>query len=340
MATFLSEAAPLFRFGHSQKKAENLNHPKPEKSFSNAAKSHKATWSGCLPDVFLTLAGLAGTAYLAVTKVLPLCLTVLIYSLFVLKSFLIFHDAGHNSYTPSKTVNRVLSEIFGVITLTQSTWSVRHRIHHSVNGKMDQEIYPWSETVQYTVDDYEKLPSGFKYFYRIVRDPKVFFVLAPLFVWGVKERLVPTANKVKPYLINNAGVAVFLWGGYQLGISNVQLSGSLLAGIYGVLLFHNQHVFNPAYVLKSDKWTFHDSAFIGSSFIIIPGFLKWFTHGIEYHHIHHYLPTIPGYNLRRFHNENEAKWQGKTTEISLWDALFVNTTYTLFDEKLGKFVTF
>ena len=46
-----------------------------------------------------------------------------------------------------------------------------------------------------------------------------------------------------------------------------------------------------------------DSALLGSSFIQIPFWLKYFTDGIEYHYIHHINSKIPNYNLHAYHEE-------------------------------------
>jgi hypothetical protein len=51
----------------------------------------------------------------------------------------------------------------------------------------------------------------------------------------------------------------------------------------------------------------HAVYLLGSSFIQIPYLLKYFTMGIEYHHIHHTNAKIPGYNLQQYHEEVVSK---------------------------------
>ena len=41
-------------------------------------------------------------------------------------------------------------------------------------------------------------------------------------------------------------------------------------------IFHNQHTYNPSYVVKNEQWSQRDSGIFGSSFIQVPYFLKYF----------------------------------------------------------------
>jgi hypothetical protein len=73
------------------------------------------------------------------------------------------------------------------------------------------------------------------------------------------------------------------------------------------MVFHNQHSYNPSYVVDNENWNMTDSGLKGSSFIQIPYLLKYFTGGIEYHHIHHFNSKIPNYNLQSYHEEVISK---------------------------------
>ena len=74
-----------------------------------------------------------------------------------------------------------------------------------------------------------------------------------------------------------------------------------------LMLFHSQHGFNPPYIVKDEKYNQKDSGLKGSSFIEIPYLFKYFTGGIEYHHIHHMNSKIPNYNLQLYHEEVISK---------------------------------
>ena len=51
----------------------------------------------------------------------------------------------------------------------------------------------------------------------------------------------------------------------------------------------------------------------GSSFLIIPEALKFFTAAIEYHHVHHLNTRVPLYRLRQCHEEGAALFAGVPT---------------------------
>ena len=78
-----------------------------------------------------------------------------------------------------------------------------------------------------------------------------------------------------------------------------------IAGGAGVILFTVQHNFEHAYACKSENWDYTTGAIEGTSFLILPGWLNWFTVDMGYHHIHHLSARIPNYCLVKCHNEFE-----------------------------------
>ena len=116
---------------------------------------------------------------------------------------------------------------------------------------------------------------------------------------------------------------------------------SYIHTVIGVFIFRNQHTYNPAYVVKTTEWNFTDSGLVGSSLIKIPFFLKYFTGGIEYHHIHHLNSKIPGYNLHKYHHDV------KTTSYIFDNVKVLNITdcinnlsLNIYDEKRNLYITF
>ena len=107
------------------------------------------------------------------------------------------------------------------------------------------------------------------------------------------------------------------------------------------MLFHCQHVFESGYVRGGHlgAWKLRHAALHGSSFITVPGWLKWFSFGIEYHHIHHFRTRIPGYMLRRVHDTApEGMWDQIVTlhPRDMWRCLWL----TVYDDFQGKYSTF
>lgn len=49
---------------------------------------------------------------------------------------------------------------------------------------------------------------------------------------------------------------------------------------------------------RKDEWDYYANGLLGSSYMLIPKALKWFTCGIEYHHIHHLNVAVPSYKIQ------------------------------------------
>jgi acyl-lipid omega-6 desaturase (Delta-12 desaturase) len=64
-----------------------------------------------------------------------------------------------------------------------------------------------------------------------------------------------------------------------------------------------QHNFDHSYASDGTNWDYETSAIEGTSFLILPRWLNFFTANIAYHHIHHLSARIPNYCLIGCHNE-------------------------------------
>jgi len=267
--------------------------------------------------------------------------------------FIIYHDAGHNSFFTSPFLNLGLNWFLSFFIGTPLYWVIYHKLHHGRSGDLSKKPKEWNDTIFFTVEQYNALPKWVRIAYRIFRDPFVFFSIVPLLNWYVKYRIPvsfnPPTRELTRYqvffhsLMNTIGLyfvyrfAYYLTGvgfyGYFLGLST--------GATFGMILFHMQHSFNPGYVVKT-KWNLRNSALIGSSLLTIPWWMKSWTMGIEYHHIHHYSTLVPGYYLQQCHEEGLQK------DKHMWDGLNVIDyskmldclKYTLYDDKNEKFVGF
>jgi omega-6 fatty acid desaturase (delta-12 desaturase) len=76
-----------------------------------------------------------------------------------------------------------------------------------------------------------------------------------------------------------------------------------LAGGAGIVLFTVQHNFEHSYASGDDGWDYITAAIQGTSFLVLPRWLNWFTSNIAYHHIHHLSAKIPNYCLAKCHSE-------------------------------------
>ena len=77
----------------------------------------------------------------------------------------------------------------------------------------------------------------------------------------------------------------------------------------------------------------------GSSFARIPEVLKYFTLGIEYHHIHHFRTKMPGYMLREVHESAPAGMWAEVVYLQprdMWRSLQLQ----VWDDREQRYATF
>ena len=101
---------------------------------------------------------------------------------FMVRAFIIFHDCGHGSFFKSQRANHIWGAITGVLTFTPYYhWRWEHSIHHSSSGDLDRRGTGdvWTMTVQ----EYLESSRWRRFSYRMVRNPFILFVIAPLFLF-------------------------------------------------------------------------------------------------------------------------------------------------------------
>jgi len=281
-------------------------------------------------------------------------ITIPLLGLMNVRTFIIFHDCGHNSYTPSKKLNYVIGSILGIFVFTPFCWSYSHHNHHLTAGNKENKLnYLQNETVLYTFAEYRDMKYK-RHVYRIIMKPLIFFTLIPSIKFFILNRgseiLYKYQNKLPQRkmtlilfdtLLNNSGLLLLLVCMNQYGLLYYYLCSCMCAHPIGFMLFHNQHTFNPPYVVTDKRWNKKDSGLQGSSFIQIPPYLKYFTSGIEYHHIHHMNASVPGYNMQKLHEEitKNTDELDNITRLSMRDC-YHNLRYSLYDEENNKYISF
>jgi acyl-lipid omega-6 desaturase (Delta-12 desaturase) len=93
-----------------------------------------------------------------------------------------------------------------------------------------------------------------------------------------------------------------------------------IAGGAGIVLFTVQHNFEHSYASDDAHWDYDTGALEGTSFLVLPYWLNWFTVDIGYHHIHHLSASIPNYRLVKCHNEYQHLF-GRVTRVKLSEVL-------------------
>lgn len=261
----------------------------------------------------------------------------------MVRLFIIHHDCGHGSFFKSRRANDVWGFITGVLTFTPyQHWRWEHAIHHSSSGNLDRRGIGdiWTLTVR----EYLECSRWKRSAYRLVRNPAVLFVLAPLYMFLIKHRfpkIQAGLRERRSVYWTNVGILA-LGAGLALlfGLKAylvIQLTAMAVAGSVGVWLIYVQHQFEGVYWRRHDQWDYLTAALQGSSFYKLPGILRWFSGNIGFHHIHHLSPRIPNYNLERCHNA-EPLFQ-TVPPVTLSGSL-KSFAFRLWDEKRHRLVGF
>ncbi len=265
---------------------------------------------------------------------------VLAMSFFLLRLFVLMHDCGHGSLFHSGALNRSVGFAFGVLAgIPQQVWAQHHLHHHATNGNWSRYRGPLNII---TTAEYAALSAGQQQRYRILRNvwlapiggflyllfnPRLNWLIGSvrLLVHVVTAKIAAPARSIRAHaqefstpccaslriygymLCNNLAVLV-LWGAmaWAVGPTRFFLCYALslsLAGGAAIVLFTVQHNFEHSYASGDLGWDSGAAALRGTSFLILPGWLNWFTADIAYHHVHHLCAGVPNYGLARCHAE-------------------------------------
>jgi len=295
--------------------------------------------------------------------VVPFCL---VASLFILRFFVLMHDCGHGSLFASKRANQIVGFLLGVITgMPQFVWSKNHAHHHATNGDWvkyggvfniisTQRFSQLSEKQQRNYWLFRQplilIPAGFVY---VLFNPRFNWLLGnltmlvkiakPLLTFNFAEA-VSTAKKweckywkgKKDYwhMTYNNLVLLSVWAimCQTMGAADFFLlyaTSTSLAGSIGILVFTIQHNFEDSYATDTEKVCPYRAALEGTSMLVLPKVLNWFTADIAYHHLHHLSVAIPNYELAACHKEHESLFTNvrrvylrevlTTFDFQLWD---------------------
>lgn len=289
-------------------------------------------------------------------------------SLFLLRGFVLMHDCGHNSLFRSKSLNRLVGFLLGVLAgMPQQVWAENHRFHHLTNGNWARYRGPLNVAC---VADYLAMNASERRRYRYSRDILLspvagclYFLVNPRITWlraschllhrrlvrkGRPESLadvpLPHCGTLAHYrhmtwnnLLLLAAVGFMAWAiGAWLFLVCYAVSGSL-AGAYGIVLFTVQHNFEHSYASADEGWNRDEAALRGTSFLILPRWLNWLTADAAYHHVHHLCASVPNYRLAACHKEYELLFAG-VRRVRLFE-IPAALKHTLWDLKARRLVS-
>ncbi|MEB3161124.1 MAG: fatty acid desaturase [Synechocystis sp.] len=266
---------------------------------------------------------------------------ILLMTLFSSRCFSLMHDCGHYSLFTSKKANRAIGFIFGVLNaIPQYPWSRGHAFHHKTNGDWEKYRGP---SALISTEDFAQLSPQAQGRYEFIRHP-LMLLPGGFFYLAIKPRLAlilgiygfiqhALANwKANPELNMAAVIASYrskhwytkaeFWdllfnnicviGGwiamsYWLGAGfffSVYFTNLTLSAAIFIYVFFVQHNFEGSYAHRTEGWDYLQGAIAGSSYLELPGILKWFTASIGFHNIHHLSERIPNYHLEACHQAN------------------------------------
>lgn len=301
-----------------------------------------------------------------------LCIGVLI--LFIMRVFMMMHDAGHGCLFVQPWQNKVTGFIMGVLCgVPEYVWSKHHAYHHATNGNWNKYRGPLAVL---STEEYAKLSQKKQRSYvnsrNIVLAPFagfMYFIFTPRFTWikgslqflvfAIRSQLSPSKESFKQIAdefetgywanwkeyrhmaANNIVlISLIICGCWYFGVAAfmvVYLTALSLAGALGIILFTVQHNFEGSYAVGDENWDYNTAAIEGTSYFDLPRILHWFTADIGYHHVHHLSARIPNYKLRQCHEEYEYLFKNVPT-IRLKD-IFESFKYILWDEASGRLMT-
>ena len=257
-------------------------------------------------------------------------------ALLVARMFMLQHDCGHGAFFKSQRVNNAVGFAIGVLTLVPyEYWRKTHAIHHATSGDLDHRGFGDIDTL--TVREYLSRPRWKRLLYQLYRHPLVLLVVGPTYQFIVKHRFpadIPREWKrewASVHWTNVALLALVALMALTIGLDRfllVQLPITLIAGSVGVYLFYVQHQYEDTYWRYREAWNYYAAGLEGSSHLVMPKPLQWFTANIGLHHIHHVASRIPNYHLQRCFDEVAEvrrvttltlRESVKTLRLTLWD---------------------
>ncbi len=272
-------------------------------------------------------------------------------TLFLLRVFVLMHDCGHNSLFRSRLGNRAMGFVFGVLAgMPQMVWARHHQYHHQTNGNWARYRGPLNIA---TVEQYRAMSPAAQRRYRMSRSIWLaplagffYLILSPRITWlrataALARCSVSRSDEGElsiaqlssfgtPYCRSICDYRHMLWNNLALlsAAAGLALCMGLarfvpfyllplsLAGGGAIVLFSIQHNFDGSYASGDEGWDRQRAALDGTSLLVLPRWLNWFTADIAYHHVHHLCARVPNYRLASCHDQHAAHFR-QVRRISL-----------------------
>ena len=276
-------------------------------------------------DTVILTAGLIGTVYF---ESIWVKLLLAIFSGFMIgRIFILGHDACHQSFTPYRSLNKILGRLAFLPSLTPySLWEVGHNVVHHGQTNLKGFDFVWAPL---TLEEYQSLSTGKKVLERIYRSgfgPFVYYIVE---IWWNKmffpsKKAMPATRPA--FLWDNLLVSSFaaLWiAALTFGAmaTNQSILLTVLMGFVIPFIFWNGmigfvvyvHHTHPSVSWYSDKseWL-RAQPFVSTTVHLVFPF-KWGAamHHIMEHTAHHVDMGVPLYKLKQAQAKLEEMLPGR-----------------------------
>lgn len=266
---------------------------------------------------------------------------VLLVTFCITRLYVLQHDTGHHSLFETKLQNDLAGYFLSVFTFTPyRTMQYNHNMHHAYLGNLDHR--ETTEIFTMTKSEWDASGPWARLKYRIYRNPLVMIPIGGLFTYFIAYRWPKNTSKIGILGVIGHNIAMLAWfyglyiwlGWIGLG---VLAAAAVIAANLGVFMVFLQHNFEDTYWDRKPDLDFRMATLQGSSCLDLGHWWDIGTANIAYHDIHHFMPTIPCYRLRKAHH-------GLPEHLALrrikWPEAIASFRLKLWDEEQGRLVPF
>lgn len=246
--------------------------------------------------------------------------------------YVLQHDCGHHSLFKTKWQNEIAGYGLSPFTMTPyRAMQYNHNMHHAYLGNLDTR--ETTEIYTMTLNEWNEAGFGRRLWYRLYRNPLILLPIGGVFTYFVQYRWPKNTVKVGVLgvLAHNLMLLGFMgflyvtagWTGVMIWAATI-----MVAAVIGVFMVFLQHNFEDTYWDRKPDLDFRHAALQGSSALDLGHLWDIGTANICYHDIHHFMPTIPSYRLRKCHHNmpeefalRRIKWPEaiRSFSLKLWD---------------------
>ena len=259
----------------------------------------------------------------------------------IMRLYVLQHDTGHHSLFETKRQNDWAGYVLSVFTFTPyRTGQYNHNMHHAYLGNLDHR--DTTEIFTMTKREWDSASFWKRLQYRLYRNPLVLIPIGGLFTYFIAYRWPKSTTKIGVLGVIGHNVAMLIWfyalylwlGWAGLGVLAV---AAVVAANFGVFMVFLQHNFEDTYWDRKPDLDFRTATLQGSSALDLGHLWDIGTCNIAYHDIHHFMPSIPSYRLRKAHH-------GLPEHLALrrikWPEAIASFRLKLWDEEAKRLVPF